>query len=218
MARSSQRSAVPAALSSAVIKAELSAYGVIALDELCDQVRQYVALLLRWNTKISLTAVTDPLEVLRFHFGESMFAASVVPMRSGRLADVGSGAGFPGVPLKLIEPALEVTLIEPNAKKAAFLGEVIRELDLKNTNILRERIEAATSQSASYQSVCCRAVGHLSDVIAWARSSLCERGSIVLWTTPETASSVVKMDGFEWHEPVPIPRTKRRVLLAGFRG
>jgi 16S rRNA (guanine527-N7)-methyltransferase len=210
-----KRSALPTELTDKVIKAELSAYGVQAPASLCDQIRRYIELLLRWNAKISLTAVTDPLEVLRFHFGESMFAASVVEMKSGRLADVGSGAGFPGVPLKLLEPALEVTLIEASAKKAAFLGELMRQLDLYDTDILRMRMEAVTSQSACYQFVCCRAVGRLSDVIAWARTSLCERGSIVLWTTPETASSVVKMDGFEWHEPVPIPGTKKRVVLVG---
>ena len=97
-------------------------------SELCERIRTYISLLLRWNQSISLTTVTNSDEILRFHFGESLFAASAFSLENGRLADVGSGAGFPGLPLAMLLPDLNVTLIESNAKKFTFLSEVVREL------------------------------------------------------------------------------------------
>jgi len=75
-----------------------------------------------------LTAIRDPLEILYRHFCESMYAAGAVPLETGRLADVGSGGGFPGLPLKILRPDLQVFLVESNVKKATFLAEVIRGL------------------------------------------------------------------------------------------
>src|SRR5271156_2910307 len=105
-------------LSIDTIRAALKPYGVAANDLLCEQIRMYIDLLLRWNQKTSLTTVTDPTEILRFHFGESLFAAGCVPIRHGRLADVGSGAGFPAVPIRMVSEGLEVILVESNQKKA----------------------------------------------------------------------------------------------------
>src|SRR5437899_9727879 len=94
------------------------------------QIQQYTKILWAWNEKISLTAIRDPLEMLYRHFCESMYAAISVPVEKGRLADVGSGAGFPGLPLKIVLPSLRGFLVESNLKKATFLAEVIRELVL----------------------------------------------------------------------------------------
>src|SRR5579862_4995269 len=113
-----------------LIEKTLAEYGVSVTSAIRSSVRAYISLLLRWNERISLTTITDPVEILRFHFGESMFAASAVPIRNGRLADVGSGGGFPGLPLKIMVPSLDLVLIESNAKKASFLSECIRELNL----------------------------------------------------------------------------------------
>src|ERR1700722_6272713 len=99
----------------------LGAYGVATSPALADSIRNYISMLLRWNSKISLTTVVDPVDILKFHFGESLFANSGVPISFGRLADVGSGAGFPGLPLGIFLPDLEVVLIESNLKKATFL-------------------------------------------------------------------------------------------------
>jgi len=80
--------------------------------------------LLRWNEKLNLTAIRDPLEILYRHFCESMFAAGAIPVDKGRLADIGSGPGFPGIPLKIARPELELCLVESNIKKGTFLAEV----------------------------------------------------------------------------------------------
>ena len=94
---------------------------------LLEQLQIYLDLLLRWNARVNLTAVRDPETIVTRHFGESLFAARIL-LRGGSegvtLADVGSGAGFPGIPMKLFAPALQLTLIESHNKKAAFLREV----------------------------------------------------------------------------------------------
>ncbi|MGH9403017.1 MAG: 16S rRNA (guanine(527)-N(7))-methyltransferase RsmG, partial [Terriglobia bacterium] len=85
----------------------------------------YLGLLLRWNEKINLTAIRTPEECVTRHFAESLFLARHEQL-NGRLLDIGSGAGFPGLALKVAVPELAVTLLEPVAKKRAFLKEVVR--------------------------------------------------------------------------------------------
>src|SRR5881227_901530 len=121
----------PAILSLAVIRRALEEFKLPAYDDQALQIQRYVKILLSWNDKVNLTAIRDPLEILYRHFCESMFAAVAVPLVAGRLADVGSGGGFPGLPLRIFRPELQVLLIESNIKKATFLAEVVRELDLR---------------------------------------------------------------------------------------
>ena len=103
------------------------------------QIQQYTKMLWAWNEKVNLTAIRDPLEMLYRHFCESMFGAGLLPVENCRLADVGSGGGFPGLPVKIIRPDLTVFLVEANVKKATFLAEVIRELGLTDARVLVSR-------------------------------------------------------------------------------
>src|SRR5712672_4409877 len=119
-----------APLSSDAIKKALREFELEITPEQVEAVQRYMAMLLAWNEKVNLTAIRDPLEMLYRHFCESMYAAFAVPLEAGRLADVGSGGGFPGLALKIIRPKLQVFLIESNVKKATFLAEVVRELAL----------------------------------------------------------------------------------------
>src|SRR6476661_5653793 len=107
-----------------------------------QQLSQYLDLLLRWNAKTNLTSVREPEEIVTRHFGESLFLARHVSREQLRTAiDLGSGAGFPGIPLKIYAPHIAVTLIESQNKKATFLNEVIRRLTLMNINVLSGRAE-----------------------------------------------------------------------------
>src|SRR3979411_3123095 len=106
----------PAPLSAAVIRRALEEFKLPAYDDQVLQIQQYIRILLTWNEKVNLTAIRDPLEILYRHFCESMYAASAVPLEKGRLADVGSGGGFPGLPLKIMQPGLHVFLVESNIK------------------------------------------------------------------------------------------------------
>src|SRR5262245_30776496 len=109
----------------AAIQRAAGEFGLSLSDSQVQQIQEYTRILLAWNDKINLPAIRDPLEILYRHFCESMYGSTALPVEKCRLADVGSGAGFPGLPLKIIRPDLEVFLIESNLKKATFLAEVI---------------------------------------------------------------------------------------------
>ncbi len=91
----------PATLSADTIRRALGEFQIAANSSQVLQIQQYMSILLTWNEKINLTAIREPLEILNRHFCECMYAASAVPVEDGRLADVGSGGGFPGLPLKI---------------------------------------------------------------------------------------------------------------------
>src|SRR6476660_5630396 len=113
-------------------------------DQQSNLISDHLQLLLKWNPRINLTAVTDPEQIVTRHFGESLFAARVLAKDSplsGSLIDLGSGAGFPGIPIKIWAPGLNVTLIEARQKKATFLREVARILGLAGLEVAHQRGE-----------------------------------------------------------------------------
>ena len=121
------------ALSTKVIGSLLAPYFAEPSEDLLAQLSQYLDLLLHWNRRTNLTAIRDPEGIVRRHFGESLFAARHIPAGAQTLLDLGSGAGFPGLPIQLVHPELQVTLAESQNKKAAFLREAVRVLGLRST-------------------------------------------------------------------------------------
>ena len=201
-------------LSNDAIKACFLEYGTKATVAQCEQIRTYIAVLLKWNTVISLTSVTKEAEILRYHFGESVFAASVVPNLNGRLADVGAGAGFPGLPLRIVCEDLELLLIESNAKKCAFLNEVVRQLDLTGVQVVHSRYEDA-AHLGRVDVVASRALGSYRELLTWTSSVLAPGGSLVLWLGEDDATAVASRGQFLWQPKILIPGSKRRYLLLG---
>jgi 16S rRNA (guanine527-N7)-methyltransferase len=199
------------------IVAALEPYGISASALLCDQIRIYSDLLLRWNQKTSLTTVTEPDQILRFHFGESMFAAVAVPIRHGRLADVGSGAGFPAVPMRMVSADISVILIESNQKKATFLAEVVRELQLTSVEVRRSRMEDTAFDDAPVDFVTARALGIDDVFLKWANRSLNSGGSAILWLGEPDAGAISQKGGWNWAPSIHIPQSDRRVILRGAR-
>ena len=202
-------------LSDTEISDSLALYGAAPNAVLCERIRAYVSLLLRWNERISLTTVTDPHEILKFHFGESFVAVPSVPINFGRLADVGSGAGFPGIPLAMLVPELQVTLIESNLKKTAFLSEVVRTLDLPHVSVLRSRMENLQSNLPAFDFVSARAVGAFDDLLAWSASALTASGKLILWISWQDAAGIARTPGWSWREPIHISGSRARFLLIG---
>jgi 16S rRNA (guanine527-N7)-methyltransferase len=202
-------------LSCQQIAATLAPFGVGLTGAQLAAIESYVRLLLSWNASINLTALEDPLEIVTRHFGESVFATSVIPMRSGRLADVGSGAGFPGMALKIAIPELDVVLIESNRKKCAFLAEVKQSLGLERVDIIRERYEEWPAQAHSVDFLCSRALGNYRHLLRWSQSVLKSGGKAVLWLGTDDSTLVGNTLGWDWAVPTPIPDSRRRVLLVG---
>src|SRR5260370_26390269 len=103
-------------LSAETIQRALGEFNLTASDQQVLWIQQYITMLLKWNEKINLTAIREPLEILYRHFCESMYAAVAGPLKRGRLADVGSGGGFPRRPPKTITPDLAVFFVESTIK------------------------------------------------------------------------------------------------------
>jgi 16S rRNA (guanine527-N7)-methyltransferase len=199
------------------IRRVLAEFRLIASDLQVSQIQQYMRMLWTWNDKVNLTAIRDPLEVLYRHFGESMYAASAVPIRNGRLADIGSGGGFPGLPMRILEPDIEVFLVESNVKKATFLAELVRDIGLNNVRVLVSRYEELAEELTPLDFVCCRAVGEFGPLLAWAHSAKIAAQQIVLWIGGRDLEQVKGLAGWKWREPIPIPHSLRRLLLVGDR-
>jgi 16S rRNA (guanine(527)-N(7))-methyltransferase RsmG len=178
-------------------------------------IQQYIRTLLRWNEKLNLTAIRDPLEILYRHFCESMFAAGAIPVDKGRLADIGSGPGFPGIPLKIIRPELELCLVESNIKKGTFLAEVVRELQLTNSRVLISRYEELGEEVAPIDYVCSRAVGEFGPFLKWAGSNQVGAHHVILWIGGRDLEEVRKNKNWGWQEPILIPKSLQRYLLVG---
>jgi 16S rRNA (guanine527-N7)-methyltransferase len=208
---------IPASPSAAVIRRALGEFQLPADDEQVLQIQQYIKMLLMWNEKVNLTAIRDPLEILYRHFCESMYAADVVPLVNGRLADVGSGGGFPGLPLKIFRPDLQVFLVESNIKKVTFLAEVIRELGLTGAQVLARRYEELGEEVAPLDYVCSRALGEFPAFLEWASSQQIAAKQVILWIGARDLPEIQQIRTWDWREPIPVPQSLRRLLLVGTR-
>jgi 16S rRNA (guanine527-N7)-methyltransferase len=196
--------------------------------KLYEDISTYIDILIRWNARINLTAIRDPEEIVTRHFGESLFVArhlfpgvsSVSTMRSAvkpltRVADLGSGAGFPGIPLKLWAREISLTLIESNHKKVAFLREIVRSLTLTDINIQNLRAEALAPEPG-FDVVTVRAVERFSDVLSTAVKLIGSSGRLALLIGSAQLAGI-RAVGLSWQAPVPIPLSRSRVLLVGHR-
>lgn len=180
-------------------------------------IQRYMAILQRWNEKLNLTAIRDPLEILYRHFCESMFGASAIPVDKGRIADIGSGPGFPGIPLKIIRPEIDLVLVESNIKKGTFLAEVSRELELMNTRVIISRYEELGEELAPLDVVCSRAVGEFARFLEWAASPKVEAAQSALWIGGRDLDETRKSKEWEWREPILVPQSLQRYILIGKR-
>ena len=189
------------ALSLADVATALAPFGIALADAQLASISRYVDLLLIWNQSVNLTAILDPVEIVSRHFGESIFAGSFISMHLGRLTDVGTGAGFPGMPLKIAFQDLSVVLLEPNRKKCAFLTEAKSALGLSGV--------------LSGDFVCCRALGNYRRFLRWAKKALGPQGRVILWLGVDDSIMVGRTRDWYWEIPVKIPESRRRVLLVG---
>jgi len=168
-------------------------------ERLLAQLAVYLDLLMKWNTRTNLTAIRDPEEIVRRHFGESLFAGLHLPAEAKTLLDFGSGAGFPGLPIQLLRPQLAVTLAESQGKKASFLREAVRSLSLE-TEVWADRVEAIPA-TRQFDVVALRAVDKMEAAVAISRHFVRVGGVLAVLTAgdkdgvsvPGTSSSVLQI-------------------------
>lgn len=210
-------------------------------DQQLAQVSTYLDLLLKWNARINLTSVRQPEEIVTRHFGESFFTARQLGVSEGSqlrvseghdfsraethavesgapapevsLIDVGSGAGFPGLPIKIYAPALTVTLVESNQRKATFLREVVRALTLTGIDVFAGRAEDCPRRAVV---VTLRAVEKPERALAAAARLVSPGGRLVLLLGASLAGHAQGLlPGFSWAPPVALPGSSHRILLLG---
>ncbi len=149
--------------------------------KITDQFSIHATELVKWNRKINLTTITDPVEVAVKHFLDSIISVRVMP-EYGRLLDIGSGGGFPGIPIKIMIPSLSVTLIDASRKKVNFLKNVIRNIKLIEINARQVRAEELAKEKPAkncFDVVICRAFSRLDKIIFQALPLLAKDGIII---------------------------------------
>ena len=180
--------------------------------DLLPQLTSYLDLLVRWNSRTNLTAVRDPEKIVTRHFGESLFAASHLES-SGSLLDLGSGAGFPGVPIQLVWPRRRVMLAESQGKKASFLREVKRVLNLE-FEIWPARAETLPA-GRLFQTVALRADDHMPEALAVAAAR--SAGQLCILSGADQHEEIRSLlPGFTF-QSYPVPEALTRTLLLGHR-
>jgi len=169
-----------------------------------EQLATHFALLLRWNQRINLTSVRNPEAIATRHFEESLFLTTLLPSPTGFLVDVGSGAGFPGLAVKIACPSLAAVLLEPNKKKAAFLKEVVRSCGLEGVEVRTGRLEEAARGSLAVRAtlVTVRAVKPPQELLADLAKLLAPQGQLALFLGSDAAS--IGMTAMSWKSSGPI--------------
>ncbi|MBS1799993.1 MAG: 16S rRNA (guanine(527)-N(7))-methyltransferase RsmG [Acidobacteria bacterium] len=178
---------------------------------LAAKMGEYLDLLLRWNARTNLTAIRQPEEIVRRHFGESLFAAAHLedPLPA-TLLDLGSGAGLPGLPIALAHPGIAVTLAESQNKKSTFLREAVRTLGLRNVEVWAARAETFPSDHR-FHTVTMRAVDDMAAALK-AAGQLATNQMVLLTTGTPTLP-----EPFRVTETLPIPGSENGILLRATR-
>ena len=185
-------------------------------DEALGKFEDYLALLLKWNSRLNLTAVREPQSIIRRHFVECIQCAQALPESSGQqtLLDFGSGAGLPGIPIAICRPEIRVTLAESQKKKAAFLQEAARSLGL-NAEVFDGRVEDMARERL-FSIVTLRAVDKMAEACRVGLRYLVPGGEMVLFATEGTEPGLAAaLSEISWRERLCIPGSDTGRLLRG---
>ncbi len=197
----------------------LQPFGLQLKMKQIETIQVYLRLLIKWNQKINLTAIRSEKGCITRHFGESLYLITKEKL-SGRIVDVGSGAGFPGLALKIACPELSGTLLEPSSKKRAFLKEVVRHCNFGDVRIsaLRGEDFCVGDERQNVDIVTVRGLRHHEEIAAMSRGLLVSTGRLCLWLTRRRAEELArKVQGYRWKSPLALPLTRERVILVGER-
>lgn len=186
-----------------MLRIQAQKIGVPLSEEMSDQFRRYQELLLSWNERMNLTAITDPVDIQNKHFLDSLTCVIPLDKLSGHVIDIGTGAGFPGIPIKIARPDLSVTLMDSLNKRISFLNEVISCLELTGIEAIHGRAEECARKKDHrdrYDFAFARAVAKL--------NVLCE------YCLPfvKTDGLFISQKGSDYEEEVALSRTALKKL------
>lgn len=193
--------------------------------EQTEKFYKYMNLLLEWNEKINLTAITEPEEVILKHFVDSLTISKYIE-KDSKLVDMGTGAGFPGIPLKILRDDIEITLADSLNKRINFLNEVIKELNLKNIQTVHTRAEEFGKNKKyreSFDIATSRAVANLSTLSEYliplvkpSGKTICMKGSEIKEEVEMARKAIEILGGkIEQEESFNLPNSdmKRNVII-----
>lgn len=192
-------------------------------EEQLESFKKYYKLLTKWNEKINLTAITKEEDVITKHFADSLTILKYIPNGS-KVIDVGTGAGFPGIPLKVANKSLDVTLLDSLNKRILFLDEVIKELDLKNIQTIHGRAEEVAHDKThreQYDIAVCRAVAKLNVLAEYMLPYLKVGGTFICMKGPnideeiETSKKAINLLGgkIEKMESFELEENQRNIII-----
>jgi 16S rRNA (guanine527-N7)-methyltransferase len=167
--------------------------GIILNEQQLAQFNVYKNELLRWNAKINLISEKSSQEIVRRHFLDSLTALKFVRKKDARIIDIGCGAGFPGIPLKIVSPQLQLYLVETNRKKVSFLKHIIRLLNLSATFILHERVENLIKDNqwkCYFDIIISRAAFKLPEMLPWGTFFLVPGGKLIALKGSDVAAEI----------------------------
>ncbi len=205
-------------------KEKASSYGLKISNPQLNLFRIYLDELWDWNLRMNLTGLSSRKEMVVELFLDSLIPAPFIPAK-GKMLDVGSGAGFPAIPLKIHIPNLKMTLIEANSKKVSFLRHVIRSLNLNEIEVINKRIEQDKGllKDMEFPLITARALAGLGQMLSWCAPYLCQGGLLVSFLGPHAEEDlrenreVMEKQGIVLHEMIPyvLPtkKTKRNTVI-----
>jgi 16S rRNA (guanine527-N7)-methyltransferase len=206
-----------------VISALLAPYVEVLAPGQVEQVSIYLDLLLKWNARMNLTAIRDPENIVKRHFGESFFLARHLPAELSDLTDIGSGAGFPAIPIKIYRPTLKTRLVEAQQRKATFLREVARALTL-DIEVVNSRVEDwLRNQPQTASIVTFRAVEKFETVLPTAAALVRktnqpsgQSGTLaILIGSAQVSLAKALLPDWRFKPEISVPGGENRVILRG---
>ncbi len=184
-----------------ILKSGLSELGIKAANDIPGKFETYLHDLKKWNRAYNLTALKKDEEIIIKHFLDSLLYLKVIPEGQWSICDIGSGAGFPGIPMAVVRPELSVTLIEPSRKKTAFLRHMKNRLSLKNVEVIESRVE--NIKDRLFDIAVTRALFSVGDLIKKAGHVLKEDGFFVLNKGPKFEDEIKGIPGYVKFEIFP---------------